>query len=225
MFTQQSSPVSDPAKNTVQTPSAPKRGAPDSSPAAPERSAHRADVSSLARGDLGLPRRHGAFPPASYKITAATAQSRLAGKEPTRGRPAYSVLCLDGSPAKVLRDPVISGLWTPTMAGSRAPQWILSHPLSRQRRLCWSTPENFAPLTMARVWRNHLWVADSRTGNRQIAPRAMGNNAANGVWECARGPTPRESTIERFPIWAPPLRVFERRDPAKQWRSSDARAR
>ena len=55
MLIQQSSPVLNPEKNTVQTPSAPKRAALDSSPAAPEPSAHRVDVSPLARGDLEYP--------------------------------------------------------------------------------------------------------------------------------------------------------------------------
>ena len=51
------------------------------------------------------------------------------------------------------------------MAGWRAPRWILSHLLSWERRLCRLTPENFAPLTMAHVSRNRLWVADFRPGN------------------------------------------------------------
>ena len=55
MLTQQFSPALIPEKNTVPTPSAPKRAALDSFPAAPEPSAHRVDVSPLARGDLGYP--------------------------------------------------------------------------------------------------------------------------------------------------------------------------
>ena len=81
-MTQQSSPVLNPEKNTVQTPSAPKGAAPDPSPAKPEPSAHRVDVSSLARGDSEFPRGHAVSPPALYMITVATEQSRLAGRSP-----------------------------------------------------------------------------------------------------------------------------------------------
>ena len=106
LLPQESFPASGPNWNTTPNPDTPKRYAPDSPRFAPGPRVPRADASSGSEGDQEFPSRHAASPPASYLIAVTTEHVRLAGREPARGWPPYSVLKPDGDPAEVIHDPV-----------------------------------------------------------------------------------------------------------------------
>ena len=105
---QQSFPVLDLDWETCPNPSAPKRDVQAPPPTEPDSKAPRVDKSSYSRGDLEFPRRHAMSPLASYLIAVTTEQLRLAGDEPARGWPAYSVLYPEGNPTQVIHDPVFN---------------------------------------------------------------------------------------------------------------------
>ena len=64
------------------------------------------DASSGSQGAQEYPNRHTASPPASYLVAATAEQVQLAGREPARRWPPYSVLYPDGNPAEGIHDPV-----------------------------------------------------------------------------------------------------------------------
>ena len=133
LLAQHSAPVLDPKWSSGPNPSTPKRDAQARSPTDPDSKAPRVGALSYSRGDLEFPYRHAMLPPASYLISLAAEQFRLAGNEFASGWPTFSVLFPGGSPEEVI--PKIPGIWRPTLVGRRAPHWILSLAPSRRRSL------------------------------------------------------------------------------------------
>ena len=153
LLTQPSCPELGPKWSKVPNPPTPKRDAQAPPSAAPDPKARRVDPSSFSKSDLGFSHRHAMSPPAAYLITVVAEQIWLAGNGPTCGWPTSSVLFPDSNPTDAIQflTPEISGTRRPTSAGWRAPQWILSRPLSRQPGLRLLTPVNFAPMTRTLV--------------------------------------------------------------------------
>ena len=92
LLAQESFPALGPKWSATPNPNTPKRQAPDSSTVAPAPKAPRVETSSGLKGDQEYPNRHAASPPASHLIAVTTEQVQLAGREPNRGWPPYSVL-------------------------------------------------------------------------------------------------------------------------------------
>ena len=95
-----------PTWNSPPNPITPSKGLAPSFPGgAPDRKTARCDPVSAPVGDQDFADRHAATTP-TYLTTASDEQAKLAGREPNRGRPAFSVLCPEGNPTEVNHDPV-----------------------------------------------------------------------------------------------------------------------
>ena len=158
-------------------------------------------------------------PPASYLITVTTEQLRLAGKEPTRGWPAYSALHPDSKPTEVIHDPVFNreNFWNKAAndgcvagyamdrlaAALKAAQAVVVDPGE------FRTLDEDARLLRSLVGRGfQVWEPKNR-------PARDGKCAIIGVWACVLGPVHRGSFLKWFLIWTPPIWTFEKRDSAK----------
>ena len=98
-WAQDSGLESPPSPNTP-----PKRPTPSFPGGAPGRKTARVDPVSAPAGDQDFADRHAATTP-THLTTASDEQVKPAGREPSRGRPAFFVLCPEGNPTEVNRDP------------------------------------------------------------------------------------------------------------------------